>query len=52
VGQRGSAPAGGGQRLLRNRADGVVLTLVQGLTLKFDGDMAPLTGDSVSTGGA
>lgn len=35
--------------MLRNRAEGVVLTLAQGLTLKTDGDMAPLTGDSVST---
>ena len=47
--QRGSALAGGGQRVLRNRAEGVALIFVQGLTLKLAGDTAPLAGDSVST---
>src|SRR5215471_6597043 len=45
--QPGSAPAGGGQRLLRKRADGVVLIMTQGLG--GVGDTAPLTGYTVST---
>src|SRR6516225_5219895 len=44
--QCGSAPAGGGQRVLRNRADGVVLILTQGLG--GVGETAPWTGKSVS----
>src|SRR5262245_52875983 len=45
---RGSAPAGGRQRLFRKRAAGVVLILTQGLARKFGGDAAPWTGASVS----
>ena len=45
--QGGSAPVGGGQRVLRKRADGVVLIMTQGLG--GVGDTAPWTGYSVST---
>jgi hypothetical protein len=41
--QRGSAPAGGGQRLLRKRGEEVVLILSQGLTRKLNAE-APITG--------